>query len=105
MVYLDENYMVHAEQDENTTRMPWPDNGGFFMGKCPAFIEGYRVVPEGETWAREDGAVFHGLMVSPAVDPKELQIAQAEVDKQTIADLDATVVDLTYQNILLEMGV
>jgi hypothetical protein len=34
-----------------------------------------------------------------------LQAALAEADRQTIADLDMAVVDLTYQNTLQELGV
>lgn len=105
MIYLDDQFMAYIEQDEEATRMPWEDADGFFAGKCQVFIEGYRVVPEGETWTRADGMVFSGLMISPAVNPAMLQAAQAEADRQTIADLDTAVVDLTYQNILLEMGV
>lgn len=37
----------------------------FFDGKCKQFIEGYRFVPAGETWIREDGQVFTGEMVAP----------------------------------------
>lgn len=102
--YLDDQYMAHAQQDENTTRMPWEDTAGFFTGKCTAFIEGYRVVPEGETWTREDGAVFAGLMIAPVINPAYLEAVQAEADKATIAELDAAVVELTYQNILYEMA-
>ena len=105
MVYLDSDFRAHPIQDERATLLPWDDPDGFFAGKCAAFIEGYRVVPEGETWTRADGMVFTGLMISPAVNPAMLQAAQAEADRQTIADLDTAVVDLTYQNILLEMGV
>jgi hypothetical protein len=105
MIYLDENYMAHPQQDDGTTLMPWEDFTGFFTGKCDAFIEGYRVVPEGHTWTRNDGVTFSGLMIAPAVDPKLLLAAQANEDEETIAELDAVVVDLTYQNILFEMGV
>ena len=105
MVYLDDDYVVHLEQDEGTTRMPWNDPDGFFVGKCQAFVEGYRVVPENNAWQREDGVTFYGPMISPIITPTALMAAQAEADKSTISDLDAAVVDLTYQNILLEMGV
>lgn len=105
MIYLDDQYQAHAEQDAETTRMPLEDIDGFFAGKCDAFIEGYRVIPEGETWTRADGVIFMGPMISPIVDPIVLQSAQAEADNQTIIDLDAAVIDLTYQNILIEMGV
>ena len=30
-----------------------------FDGKCDTFIEGYRFIPEGETWIREDGKVMN----------------------------------------------
>ena len=36
-----------------------------FDGKCRQYIEGYRFVPAGKTWVREDGEVFHGEMVAP----------------------------------------
>ena len=36
-----------------------------FDGKCQQYIEGYRFVPAGEIWTREDGQVFIGGMVAP----------------------------------------
>ena len=104
MLYLDGNYIAHAEQDTEGLRIPWEDSCGFFTAKCPAFIEGYRVVPEGKTWIREDGAVFTGLMIAPVVNPTILQTLQAVVDDTTITQLDTDVVELTYQNVLLELG-
>ena len=104
MLYLDGNYIAHAEQDTEGLRIPWEDSYGFFTAKCPAFIEGHRVVPEGETWIRADGTAFTGLMITPVGNPATLQALQAAADSQTIADLDAEVVELTYQNVLLELG-
>lgn len=37
----------------------------FFEGRCPAFVEGFRYIPAGESWTREDGKVFHGEMIAP----------------------------------------
>ena len=105
IVFLDDQFMAHAQQNENGTFTPWTDTGGFFTGKCDAFIEGFRVVPEGESWTRSDGAVFSGLMISCAVELHFALAAQAEADRQTIEGLDTAVVDLTYQNILLELKV
>lgn len=105
MIYLDDDFMAHAAQNEAGTLVPWADDDGFFIGKCDAFIEGYRVVPAGETWTRADGTVFSGLIIAPAASPSALTAAQADADRQTITDLDFEVVDLTYNNILLEMGV
>ena len=104
MIYLDENFMAHPEQDTETTRVPWADGNGFFAGKCGAFIEGYRVVPGGRTWTRQDGAEFAGLMIAPMENPAALQAMQAEADGVTIAELDQAVVELTYQNVLLEFA-
>ena len=50
----------------------------FFDGKCDAFIEGYRLVPENEIWTREDGEKFSGMMICPARDYAIL----AELQKQ-----------------------
>jgi hypothetical protein len=105
IIYLDDQYLVHTSQNGSGTLAPWSDDAGFFAGKCAAFIEGFRVVPDGQAWTRSDGAVFHGLMISPAADPIELNAYQVMADQETIATLDAVVVDLTYQNILLELGV
>lgn len=105
MIYLDADFMAYPRQNEAETLTPWEDADGFFAGKCDAFIEGYRVIPEGETWEREDGNTFSGLMISPAVNLAELSAVQAVYDKETIAELDAAVVDLTYQNILFELEV
>lgn len=105
MIYLDSDYKAHAAQNETETLTPWADPDGYFAGKCDAFIAGYRVVPDGETWMRADGTAFTGLMIAPAENYAVLLAAQAEADQQTIDDLDAAVVDLTYNNILLEMGV
>ena len=104
-IYLDADFMAHPEQNAEVTLTAWEDADGFFDGKCDAFIEGYRVVPEGATWIRDDGKVFSGLMITPVVNPASLQAAQAEADQQIISDLDAAVIDLTYQNILYELGV
>ena len=104
-IYLDAQFTAHPSQNGAGALVPWADHAGFFAGKCGAFVEGYRVVPEGETWTREDGVSFAGPMIAPAADPALLLSAQAETDRQTIADLDAEVVELTYQNILLEYEV
>lgn len=103
--YLDGDFRVHVQQNEAGTLTPWVDSTGFFGGKCDAFIEGYRVVPMGATWVRPDGCEFRGEMITPAVNPIGLLAAQVDSDKAVIADLDADVVELTYQNVLLELGV
>ena len=57
-IYIDADYKCHVAEEETLTAV----QTDFFDGKCDAFIEGYRFVPQGETWTREDGAVFVGEM-------------------------------------------
>ena len=52
----------------------------FFDGKCKAFVEGYRLVPVGETWTREDGEVFEGEMITPFKDYNILRAYQEQYE-------------------------
>jgi hypothetical protein len=76
IIYLDKNFKCHLVNDGTMTEI----ETDFFNNKCDAFIEGYRYVPAGETWVREDGEVFTGEMISPAVNYNELVMAQAEYE-------------------------
>jgi hypothetical protein len=64
----------------------------FFEGKCKAFIEGYRVIPEGQTWVREDGKVFNSGMIAPWKDYALLAAYQTQYEA-TQMELNAA-----YQN-------
>lgn len=83
IVYIDSNYKCHVSQGDGMTAV----DTEFFDGKCRQFIEGYRFVPAGETWIREDGQAFAGGMIAPWRDYEilsELQeVAQEEQDKAT----------------------
>lgn len=103
--YLDANYRLHLSSANGLT--PWKDVDGFFDGKCATYIEGYRFIPSGKTWTREDGAVFTGKMFTPWKDYNELDEAQREYELQqikemttTIAELDEALLDATYNNIV-----
>ena len=82
-IYIDSEYKCHVSQGEGMTAV----DTEFFDGKCRRFIEGYRFVPAGETWMREDGQAFAGGMIAPWRDYEilsELQeVAQEEQDKTT----------------------
>ena len=71
-VFIDSEYKCHTEEGEGRREFLTP----FFEGKCRAFIEGYRYIPEDETWEREDGTVFRGLMIAPWKDYAILSAAQ-----------------------------
>ena len=82
-IYIDSDYKCHASPDDGLTAI----ETDVFNGKCKQFIEGYRFVPAGCTWTREDGQVFTGEMIAPWRDYtilSELQeVAQEEQDKAT----------------------
>lgn len=81
-VYIDNDYKCHVTDDGTMTAV----GSNFFDDKCDTFIEGYRFVPAGENWTREDGEVFVGEMVAPWKDFAELDEAQRAYEKEQLAD-------------------
>lgn len=84
-IYLDSDYCCHLAND-GTMREIETD---IFDGRCRIYIEGYRYVPEGETWLRADGTTFSGIMLSPAESYNALEKAQEqyELDQADAADM------------------
>lgn len=76
-VYVDKDFKCYSEPAEGLTAM----DTDFFNDKCDTFIEGYRFIPAGETWTREDGTVFTGEMIAPWKDYRMLEAAQQEYEK------------------------
>lgn len=72
IIYLDDDHKCHVT-DDGTMRQIETD---IFDGKCREFIEGYRFVPAGETWTREDGEVFPGEMIAPWKDYEQIKAYQ-----------------------------
>lgn len=60
-IYIDNDYKCHTSPGDGLTAV----ETYAFDGKCRQYIEGYRFVPAGETWTREDGQVFAGGMIAP----------------------------------------
>lgn len=83
-IYLDSDYKCYVKDDGTMTAY----ETDIFDGKCQTYIEGYRLVPEGETWTREDGAEFAGLMVAPWKDYAILAGAQTGYE-ESIAEATA----------------
>lgn len=81
-IYIDSEFKCHAVDDG----MMRPVETDFFDGKCDAYIEGFRLVPEGEAWTRKDGATFQGQMISPWKDYSELETAQLDYERQLLAE-------------------
>ncbi len=83
-IYIDSDFKCYVTND-GTMRSVETD---FFDGKCDALIKGYRLVPAGESWTRNDGAVFYGEMICPWKPYEELAISQAQYEAD-LAELAA----------------
>ena len=89
-IYLDSDFKCHISGDDTMTAV----ETAAFDGKCDAYIEGYRFVPSGKTWVREDGAVFAGEMVAPWKPWQELDKAQREYERQLVAEYEAALQEI-----------
>lgn len=92
-IYIDSEFKCHVAPGDGLTAV----ETDFFDGKAPGFIEGYRFVPEGQSWVREDGAVFAGEMVSPWKDWEELDTVQREYEREQYNSLLAQLSEV-YEN-------
>lgn len=83
-IYIDNDYKCHTSNDGIMRDF----DVSFFDDKCAAFIEGYRYIPDGETWMREDSEVFEGEMIAPFIDSNILIAYQSqyEIMKQEYAE-------------------
>ena len=81
-VYIDSEYECHTAPGDGLREVESP----FFDGKCKRFIDGYRFVPAGETWTREDGVEFKGEMISPHAD-YALLAAYQEQYEESLAEM------------------
>lgn len=78
IIYIDTDYKCHVSSGDGLTAV----ETDVFDGKCPAYIEGYRFVPAGSAWMREDGVVFRGEMIAPWKPWRELDDAQREYERE-----------------------
>lgn len=60
-IYIDSDYKCHTSPADGLTAM----ETDAFEDKCSRYIQGYRFVPAGESWTREDGHTFTGEMIAP----------------------------------------
>lgn len=80
IIYLDSDFCCHLTDDGTMT----PIETDVFDGKCKAYIEGFRFVPVGDTWTREDGTEFSGEMVAPFVDYSILELLQNQYEEDQV---------------------
>lgn len=83
-IFFDNDYKCHLEND-GTMRAVETNS---FDGKCRQYIEGYRFIPDGETWTRSDGEVFRGEMMSPWRDYSILADMQAQYEEMLVQQVD-----------------
>ena len=102
-VYIDSEFKCHVSPGEGLTEV----EVSFFDNKCNEFVEGYRYIPSGSVWIREDGVEFAGEMISPWKDYNELTMAQLTYmtvqyskAQSDIAELDSALLDAEYSNLM-----
>lgn len=84
-IYIDADYKCHTAPGEGLRAVETEA----FAGNCTRYIEGYRFIPAGESWARSDGQVFAGEMIAPAEDSRILEAAQAAYEEVQAENADA----------------
>lgn len=84
-IYIDSDFKCHTVAGDGLTAV----ETAAFDGMCAAYIEGYRFVPDGSTWVREDGTVFRGEMVTPWKPWEELDAMQREYEREQYETLTA----------------
>lgn len=96
-IYIDIDYKCHTAYSSSLI----PVETDIFTGKCAAYIEGYRFVPNGSTWVRSDGAIFQGEMIAPWKPWDELDAAQREYEREQYAAVTAQ--NAEYESALSEI--
>ena len=77
-IYIDSEFKCHTTNDG--TRRAF--DVSFFNNKCTEFIEGYRYIPNGETWER-DGLTYRGELFTPWKPYEILTEIQTAVNRET----------------------
>lgn len=103
-VYIDNDCKCHVSNDGTFTEIEAPPE---LEGKCQAYIEGFRVKPEGYKFAREDGKVFgpEGYSVSPWRDLALLNEFQAQYEAQQAEAEAVKAENGAMKEALAELGV
>lgn len=89
-IYIDNDYKCHVTDDGTMTAVETDT----FDGMCTEYIEGYRFVPAGQTWIRDDGVTFAGEMLAPWRDWAELDAVQREYEREQIAQYETALTEI-----------
>ena len=93
-IYIDNEYKCHTAPGEGLNAI----ETDAFDGKCRQYIEGYRFVPEGHAWTREDGRVFSGEMVAPWRDYELLAELQSLYEEEQAKQADMAAARTSVRN-------
>ncbi len=102
IIYLDDEFCCHLT-DIDTTMAIETD---IFDNKCDIFVEGYRFIPSGYTWIREDGMEFMGEAMFPIIDYAKLIKAQEqyEIDENKYTQELGALIEEIYNEDLEVIG-
>ena len=89
-IYLDSDFKCHLTDDGTMTAV----ETDFFDGICDTMLEGYRFVPSGETWTREDGFVFTGEMIAPWKPWDDLDAAQRAYERELLSQYEQALAEV-----------
>lgn len=89
-IYIDSDYKCHTAPGVGLTAVETTA----FDGKCAAYIEGYRLVPDGSIWVRSDGVAFRGEMLAPWKPWEELDAAQREYEREQITEYESALSEI-----------
>lgn len=84
-IYIDNDYKCYISPADERMAV----ETDYFDKMCNAAIEGYRYIPAGSMWTREDGETFMGEAYMPFVDFATLDAAQREYERAQFADMKA----------------
>ena len=84
-IYIDKDFRCFAELGEGLEAV----ETGFFDGKAPGYIEGYRFIPAGHSWTSEDGTVYLGEAAFPVTDWEALDKIQRVYEREQYETLTA----------------
>ena len=89
-IYIDSDYKCHVSAAEGRRAV----ETDAFNGKCPEWIESFRLVPAGETWVNPNGEMFRGEMVSPLKDLGNAYAAQTAYVTAQNAQYEAALAEI-----------
>lgn len=89
-IYIDSDFKCHVTDDGTYSTVETEA----FDGKCDSYIEGYRFVPSGESWTRDDGTVFQGEMIAPWKPWNELDAAQRAYERELLRQYEQAIAEL-----------